>query len=305
MIAIVSRLTLSVVAFCAIITLVFLLLRLAPGGPFDGERRLPPDIEANLRAAYHLDEPLPQQYLRYLRGLFQGDLGPSFRHKDFSVDELVARGLPVSLALGGGALIMALALGIPLGLAAGMAPGTWLDRGLMAVTGLGIALPAVILGPIAVLVFAVELDWLPAAGNDTALHYLLPIVTLALPWVTAVARVLRTSTVETLGLPHIRTARGKGLPNRRILLNHVLPIALVPVVAFLGPATAGLLTGSVVVEQVFELPGIGRYFVQAALYRDYTLVMGVTVVYASLLLVCNLIADLIVLALDPRARRRR
>jgi oligopeptide transport system permease protein len=155
-----------------------------------------------------------------------------------------------------------------------------------------------------VLVFAVELDWLPAAGSDSAAHFVLPIVTLALPWVTAIARVLRTSTAETLSLPHIRTAYGKGLPTRRIVLSHVLPLALVPVIAFLGPATAGLLTGSVVVEQVFELPGIGRYFVQAALNRDYTLVMGVTIVYASLLLICNLLADLIVLWLDPRARAR-
>ena len=299
-----TRVLLTVIAFLAIITLVFLLLRLAPGGPFDGERRLPPDIEANLRAAYHLNEPLPQQYLRYLSALARGDLGPSFRQKDFTVNELVARGLPVSLALGSGALVVALLLGLPLGLVAGMQPGTRLDRGLMALAGLGIALPAIILGPIAVLVFAVELDWLPAAGSDSAAHFVLPIVTLALPWVTAIARVLRTSTAETLSLPHIRTAYGKGLPTRRIVLSHVLPLALVPVIAFLGPATAGLLTGSVVVEQVFELPGIGRYFVQAALNRDYTLVMGVTIVYASLLLICNLLADLIVLWLDPRARAR-
>ena len=299
-----TRVLLTVIAFLAILTLVFMLLRLAPGGPFDGERRLPPDIEANLRAAYHLNEPLPQQYLRYLSALARGDLGPSFRQKDFTVNELVARGLPVSLALGSGALVVALLLGLPLGLVAGMQPGTRLDRGLMALAGLGIALPAIILGPIAVLVFAVELDWLPAAGSDSAAHFVLPIVTLALPWVTAIARVLRTSTAETLSLPHIRTAYGKGLPTRRIVLSHVLPLALVPVIAFLGPATAGLLTGSVVVEQVFELPGIGRYFVQAALNRDYTLVMGVTIVYASLLLICNLLADLIVLWLDPRARAR-
>lgn len=299
-----TRVLLTVIAFLAIITLVFMLLRLAPGGPFDGERRLPPDIEANLRAAYHLNEPLPQQYLRYLSALARGDLGPSFRQKDFTVNELVARGLPVSLALGSGALVVALLLGLPLGLVAGMQPGTRLDRGLMGVAGLGIALPAIILGPVAVLVFAVKLDWLPAAGSDSAAHFVLPIVTLALPWVTAIARVLRTSTAETLSLPHIRTAYGKGLPTRRIVLSHVLPLALVPVIAFLGPATAGLLTGSVVVEQVFELPGIGRYFVQAALNRDYTLVMGVTIVYASLLLICNLLADLIVLWLDPRARAR-
>ncbi|MFM7119439.1 MAG: ABC transporter permease [Gammaproteobacteria bacterium] len=298
----VIRLGLTVGAFLAIVTLVFLLLRLAPGGPFDGERRLPPEIEANLRAAYHLNEPLPQQYLRYLSALAAGDLGPSFRQKDFSVNALISAGLPVSLTVGGIALCIALTLGVPIGVVAGLRPGSALDRLVMAITSLGIALPSVVLAPVAVLVFAVLLDALPAGGVGSPAHYVLPSFALAAPYVTAVARLLRSSVAETIVLPHVRTATAKGLPRRRIVMRHVLPIALLPVVSWLGPAAAGLLTGSVVVEQVFDLPGIGRYFVQAALNRDYTLVMGVAVVYAGFLLVFNLLVDLAYRGLDPRVR---
>jgi oligopeptide transport system permease protein len=298
----VIRLGLTVGAFLAIVTLVFLLLRLAPGGPFDGERRLPPEIEANLRAAYHLNEPLPQQYLRYLGALAAGDLGPSFRQKDFSVNALISAGLPVSLTVGGVALCIALTLGVPIGVVAGLRPGSALDRVVMAITSLGIALPSVVLAPVAVLVFAVLLNTLPAGGIGSPAHYVLPSFALAAPYVTAVARLLRSSVAETIVLPHVRTATAKGLPRRRIVMRHVLPIALLPVVSWLGPAAAGLLTGSVVVEQVFDLPGIGRYFVQAALNRDYTLVMGVAVVYAGFLLVFNLLVDLAYRGLDPRVR---
>lgn len=300
--AFVTRLALTAGAFLTIVTLVFLLLRVAPGGPFDGERRLPPEIEANLRAAYHLDEPLPLQFARYLGALSVGDLGPSFRQKDFSVNELIAAGLPVSLTVGGAALIIALGLGIPLGVVAGLRPGSGLDRLVMAITSLGIALPSVVVAPVAVLVVAVLLGWLPAGGIGSPAHYVLPALALAAPYVTAVARLLRSSVADTVVLPHVRTATAKGLPRRRIVARHILPMALMPVVSFLGPAAAGLLTGSVVVEQVFDLPGIGRYFVQAALNRDYTLVMGVAVVYAGFLLAFNLLVDLGYRWLDPRVR---
>lgn len=300
--AFVTRLALTAGAFLTIVTLVFLLLRVAPGGPFDGERRLPPEIEANLRAAYHLDEPLPLQFARYLGALSVGDLGPSFRQKDFSVNELIAAGLPVSLTVGGAALIIALGLGIPLGVVAGLRPGSGLDRLVMAITSLGIALPSVVVAPVAVLVVAVFLGWLPAGGIGSPAHYVLPALALAAPYVTAVARLLRSSVADTVVLPHVRTAMAKGLPRRRIVARHILPMALMPVVSFLGPAAAGLLTGSVVVEQVFDLPGIGRYFVQAALNRDYTLVMGVAVVYAGFLLAFNLLVDLGYRWLDPRVR---
>jgi oligopeptide transport system permease protein len=297
-----TRLALSLVTFWVIVTAVFFLLRIAPGGPFDGERRLPPEVESNLRAAYHLDEPLPRQYLRYVGMLAQGDLGPSFKQKDFSVNALVAAGAPVSLTVGGLALLLATGLGIPIGLAAGARPGSIGDRLLMGLTNLGLALPAIVLAPVAVLVFAVGLGWFPAGGIGGPQHYLLPPVALALPFLAAVARLTRGSVAETLSEPHVRTAQAKGLPRRRILRHHVLPMALLPVVSFLGPAAVSLLTGSVVIEQVFELPGIGRYFVQGALNRDYTLVMGVVVVYAALILAFNLLVDLAYARLDPRIR---
>ncbi|MEQ8859886.1 MAG: ABC transporter permease subunit [Pseudomonadales bacterium] len=296
------RLGWSLLTFWVIVSAVFFLMRLAPGGPFDGERRLPPEVEANLRAAYHLDEPLPLQYLRYLGMLVQGDLGPSFRQKDFTVNELVAGGAPVSLTVGGLALLLAAGFGVAIGTAAGTRAGGSVDRLLMGLSGLGLALPAIVVAPVAVLVFAVLLGWLPAGGTGSAAHYVLPPVALALPFVAAIARLTRGSVAETMSEAHVRTARAKGLPALRILRRHVLPLALLPVVSFLGPAAAALLTGSVVIEQVFELPGIGRYFVQGALNRDYTLVMGVVVVYAALILLFNLLVDLSYARLDPRIR---
>lgn len=299
-----NRLLLTLVTFWVIVSAVFFLLRLAPGGPFDGERRLPPEVEANLRAAYHLDEPLPTQYLRYLGMLARGDLGPSFRQKDFTVNELVAAGAPVSLRVGALALLLAVAIGLAVGVRAGSRAGGAWDRWLMGMTNLGLALPAIVLAPLAVLLFAVRLGWLPAGGVGSPAHYLLPAFTLALPFAAAIARLARGSVVETLQEPHVRTALAKGLPPQRILRRHVLPLALLPVVSFLGPAAAAMLTGSVVIEQIFELPGIGRYFVQAALNRDYTLVMGVVVVYAVLILSFNLLVDAAYARLDPRIRLR-
>ncbi|MEQ8486986.1 MAG: ABC transporter permease subunit [Pseudomonadales bacterium] len=298
------RLLWSLVTLWVIVTAVFFLLRLAPGGPFDGERRLPAEVEANLRAAYHLDQPLPLQYARYLGMLARGDLGPSFRQKDFTVNELVAAGAPVSLTVGALGLLIAAGAGIAAGVGAGTRAGRTGDRWLMALTNLGLAFPAIVMAPLAVLVFAVLLGWLPAGGIGSAAHYLLPALVLALPFTAAIARLTRGSVVETLAEPHVRTARAKGLPSGRILRRHVLPMALLPVVSFLGPAAAAMLTGSVVIEQVFELPGIGRYFVQGALNRDYTLVMGVVVVYAVLILAFNLLVDLAYARLDPRLRAR-
>ena len=296
------RISLSLLTFWAVITLVFVLLRLAPGGPFDGERRLPPEVEANLMAAYHLDRPLPEQYLNYLAMLGRGDLGPSFKQKDFSVNELIGAGLPVSLGVGLAALAISLVLGVGLGTRAGLRPGSATDMVVMGITNLGIALPSIVLAPLAVLCFAVWLRWLPAGGTGSPAHFILPPLTLALPFVAAIARLTRGSVAEVLLEPHITTARAKGLPGSRIVTRHVLPNALLPVLSFLGPASVALLTGSVVIEQVFELPGMGRYFVQAALNRDYTLVMGVVVVYAGLILAFNLLVDVCYARLDPRIR---
>ncbi len=297
-----TRALVSLLTFWVIVTLVFFMVRAAPGGPFDGERRLPPEVEANLLAAYNLDKPLPEQYLDYLGMLAAGDLGPSFKQKDFSVNDLISAGLPVSLGVGLSALVIALTFGIGIGLFAGLAPGSKTDAALMGAANLGLALPSIVLAPLAVLLFAVWLGWLPAGGIGSPAHFVLPPIALALPFVAAIARLTRGSVAETLLEPHVMTARAKGLPQRRIVIRHLLPTALLPVLSFLGPAAAALLTGSVVIEQVFELPGIGRYFVQAALNRDYTLVMGVVVVYAAFILLFNLLVDLCYARLDPRIR---
>lgn len=300
-----TRLLLTLATFWVIVTLVFFLLRLAPGGPFDGERRLPPEVEANLLAAYQLDRPLPEQYLQYLGMLSRGDLGPSFRQKDFSVAELVVSGLPVSLAVGALAFLIALGGGLALGIKAGLNTGSRTDLLVMGTANIGLAVPAIITAPLLALVFAVWLGWLPAGGIGTPAHYLLPAAALAAPFLAAIARLMRGSVAEALQEPHITTAKAKGLPRSRIVRRHVVPIAVLPVLSFLGPAAAALLTGSVVVEQVFELPGIGRYFVQAALNRDYTLVMGVVVVYAAFILSFNLLVDVCYAQLDPRIRLGR
>ncbi len=298
------RLGYSLLTFWVIVSVVFFLMRLAPGGPFDGERRLPPEVEANLNAAYNLDKPLVNQYVDYLTMLAQGDLGPSFRQKDFTVNELVAAGLPVSVTVGGLALLLAILGGVSAGVTAGMRPGSRTDTMVMGITNVGISLPTIIVAPVAVLLFAVTLNWLPAGGIGSWRHFVLPPLALCLPFLAAIARLTRGSVAETLFEPHVTTARSKGLPMRRIVRRHILPVALLPVLTYLGPAAAALLTGSVVVEQVFDLPGIGRYFVQGALNRDYTLVMGVVVVYAAMILLFNLLVDSAYARLDPRIRVR-
>ena len=296
------RLAFALIALWAVASVTFFLVRAAPGGPFDGERRVPPAVEANLKAAYHLDEPLLAQYGRYFATLLRGDFGPSFRQKDFSVGELIAKGLPVSLAVGGLALLLALVLGVAFGTFAALHRNGLRDRLLVACATGALAFPPIVVAPVLVLVFAVTLGWLPAGGYQSARHYVLPTLALALPYAAAFARLARGSVAEALARPHVLTARAKGLAAGRLVLRHVLPSALVPVAAFAGPAAAALLAGSMVVEEVFSLPGLGRYFVQAALNRDYTLVTGAAIVYAALVLACNLAADLVLAGLQPVRR---
>jgi len=287
-----------------IVTAAFFLMRLAPGGPFDEEQAVPAEITANLQAAYGLDQPVHVQYGRYLAGLMRGDLGPSFKMKDFTVAELIARGLPVTLAIGMAALLAALCIGVPLGLLAARRQNGWVDHAVMGIALAGIAVPNFVVAPVLALAFGIGLGWLPVAGWEpgSVRHMVLPVVTLALPFVAYVARLTRGSLLEVLQAPYIRTARAKGLSPGAILRRHALKPTLLPVVSFLGPAAAGLLTGSLVVEQVFGLPGIGRYFVQGAINRDYTLVMGMVIFYAALVLVLNLLVDLLYGWLDPRIR---
>lgn len=297
-----KRLLFAAITFFVIVSVVFFMLRLAPGGPFDGERRMPPEIEANLKAAYDLDAPLPVQYVKFLGKLVQGDLGPSFKQKDFTVNELIAAGLPVSAALGAMALVGALLLGLAIGITAGLRPGSTLDGLLMASSNLNIAVPTIVAAPLMVLLFSVMLSWFPAGGADSAWHFVLPATALAIPLSAQIARLMRGSIAEVGYEPHVMTAHSKGLGMPRIIYRHMLPIASIPLISFLGPAMASLLTGSVVAEQIFDLPGIGRYYVQGALNRDYTLVMGVTIVYSFAILSFNLLVDIAYGFIDPRIR---
>lgn len=280
----------------------FVLMRVAPGGPFDGERPLDPATRAALARAYGLDQPLPVQLGRYLWRLGHGDFGPSLVYRDFSVTDLVAQGLPVSLTLGALALAAALAIGLPAGLFAAARAGSLRDRALMTAATLLTALPTFVTGPLLVLVFALGLGLLPVSGWGGAAARVLPVAALALPVAGAVAKLARAGLAQVLVQDHVRTARARGLSPARVLLVHALRPALVPVASYLGPAAAGLLTGAVVIETVFALPGLGRHFVQGALNRDYPLVLGVVILYAALILVFNLVADLLYGWLDPRTR---
>ncbi|WP_119460326.1 oligopeptide ABC transporter permease OppB [Rhodospirillaceae bacterium SYSU D60014] len=287
-----------------IITIAFFMMRLAPGGPFDKERNLPAQVEANLNKAYHLDEPLPQQYLRYVGNILQGDFGPSFQYKDFSVTELIWGGFPVSLRLGGLAILFAFGIGVALGTVAALNQNSLTDYLVMGTAMTGITIPNFVMAPLLTLVFGLYLSWLPVGGwgGGGIAHSVLPIVALCLPQVAAIARLTRGSMIEVLRSNFMRTARAKGLPERVTILRHGLKAAMLPVVSYLGPAVASIITGSVIIEQIFGIPGIGRYFVQAALNRDYTLVMGVTIFYGVLIILFNLLVDLLYGLLDPKVR---
>ena len=285
-------------------TLSFFIIRLAPGGPFDQEQALPAAIRANLDAAYGFDQPLLVQYGRYLAGVAQGDLGPSLRFKDFNVTELIARGLPLSLTIGLAAAVLAFFVGVPLGVFAAWRAGSFADHALMNLSLLGVILPGFVVGPLLALVFGIYWPIFRVAGYEPGdLGFLvLPVVTLALPVGAYVARLTRSSMQDVLRSNYIRTAWAKGLPTRSVLLRHALRPALSPVVSYLGPAIAFVITGSLVVEAVFGLPGSGRYLVQGAIDRDYPLVMGMILVYGFFTLVCNLVADLLYAWLYPRVR---
>jgi oligopeptide transport system permease protein len=294
-----------------IVTLAFFMMRAAPGGPFDSERRLPPEVERNVKAAYDLDKPVVQQYFLYLGKLAHGDLGPSYKNKDFTVTQLIATGLPVSVRLGLCAMTLALLLGTFLGIMAALRQNRWQDYSVMGVAMLGITIPTFVTAPLLTLVFGIYgvrvfgHDFsLPVGGwNGGALaNMVLPVTVLALPQIAVVSRLMRGSMVEVLRANYIRTARAKGLPVSRIVLRHALRAAVLPLVSYLGPALAAILTGSLIVEQIFGLPGIGRYFIQGALNRDYTLVMGVVICYAALVIALNLLADIVYGVLDPKVR---
>jgi oligopeptide transport system permease protein len=283
-----------------IVTVSFFLMRIAPGGPFDLERALPEAVRANVEARYHLDEPLVRQYVRYLGDVLRGDLGPSFRYPDRTVTELIGLGIPVSLTLGACALLFALLLGGTAGILAALRHNRLVDYLTMSLALGGVSIPNFVLGPLLVLVFALWLRWLPVAGWGSWRHLVLPAVTLGVLYMAYIARLSRAGMLEVLFQDFVRTARAKGLRESVVVLRHALPSAVLPVVSYLGPAAAGALTGSVVVESIFGIPGIGRYFVQSALNRDYTMVLGTVIVFSGVLVVFNLIVDLLYAWLDPR-----
>ncbi|MGH6951112.1 MAG: ABC transporter permease [Vitreimonas sp.] len=309
----VRRLMVAIPTLLAIVAAAFLLMKAAPGGPFTAERQLPKEIEQRLEAKFGLDLPVHEQLARYLfgseeggGGLMRGDLGPSMSYKDKTVLDIIAEGAPMSALLGFGAMALALAIGGGLGVMAALRQNRVQDYAVMALAILGVCLPPLVVGPILQLYFGIRWDLLPSQGlhrDEFGVAYLiLPIVTLALPLIAIVSRLMRASMIEAMRSNAIRTARAKGLPEAQVIWRHALPIAVLPVVSYVGPALAGVMAGSFVIETVYQLPGIGKQFVYAAQQRDYTLVMGVVLVYSFLIILFNLAADIAYRVLDPRAR---
>src|SRR5262245_31725360 len=285
----------------ALITISFFIMRVAPGGPFSSSRKLTAAVLENMNRAYHLDEPLWMQFGRYLWGLAHFDFGPSMKYKDFSVTELIVQGLPVSIEIGIWAMVFATITGVALGIAGALRRNgvTDLTAGIIAMTG--IAVPTFVIGPILQIVFGLQLHWFPIAGWDGSLRGAIqPVFVLALPNIAYISRLTRGSMIETLRTNYVRTARAKGIGPQRVIWKHAMTGAMLPVIAYLGPATAITVTGSVVIEEIFGLPGIGRYFVEGASNRDYPLVMGVTILYGAVVILANIVTDVLRGYLDPK-----
>ncbi|MGX6647359.1 ABC transporter permease [Maricaulaceae bacterium MS644] len=301
------RILVAIPTILVIITLAFFMMRIAPGGPFDLERPMPEEIRQNVLAAYGMDQPVWKQYIDYLGGLVRGDLGPSLKFRDKDVADIIAEGFPVSATVGVLAMTLAVGVGVVFGSIAALRQNTAADYGVVAFATVGIVIPPFVVGPILALTIGIYLGWLPSGGLDprhgmTLDRLILPVITLALPQIAIISRLMRASMIEVIRSNYIRTARAKGLSAPAVIFKHALRSAILPLVSYLGPASAALLTGSIVIEQVFSLPGIGRQFVFAALQRDYTVVMGVVILYASLIIILNLVADLLYAALNPKVK---
>lgn len=301
---ILKRLLIAIPTLWAMITIAFIMVYTAPGGPFDAERKLPAAILENLEAKYNLDDSLLSQYGQYLWNLVQGDFGPSFKYTDLSVNEIIAAALPVSFTVGGLSLLVAVLIGTAIGTFAALRQNKFADYGSMGAAMVGISIPVFVTAPLLVLWLAVAWQWLPVAGWEGGewQRLVLPVTALALPQVAYVARLMRGSMIEILRSPFVRTARAKGLSTWKVLTRHALKPALIPIVSYLGPAAAGVITGTVVIEKIFGLPGMGNFFINAAFNRDYTLIMAVVVIYGVTIILFNLLADIMYGVLDPRSR---
>jgi oligopeptide transport system permease protein OppB len=301
---IIRRLISLIPTLFLIVTFSFFIMKVAPGGPFSAERNPPPEVLANINKVYHLDEPLPKQYVRYLGNMLRGDLGPSFRYKDYTVNDLIGNTMPNSLILGITALCSALVFGLLVGLVSAVKRNSIADYASMSVAVIGISIPLFVVGPLLMLLFAVKLKWLPTSGWITGRQGLktliMPALALSLPYFAYIARLSRASVLEVLRSDYIRTAYAKGLSYPVVLFKHALKGALLPVISYLGPAFAGIITGSVVIEKIFLVPGLGTFFVQSALNRDYTLIMGTVVMYSIILILMNFVVDILYAVIDPR-----
>ena len=299
---VIRRLLVAVPTLFLVITAAFFMMRAAPGSPFDTDRKLPPQVERNILAKFGMDRPLGEQYLTYMGNVLQGDLGPSLKYQDKSVADFIREGLPTSATIGLSALTLACLIGVLLGVLAALRQNQVIDNVTMTLAVLGVCVPTFVTAPLLVLVFASKLGWLPTAGLNGVRSLILPVAVLALPQIAIISRLVRAGMVEVLRSNYVRTARARGLPEHRIVLGHALRAAILPLISYLGPACAGLLTGSLVIEKIFSLPGLGKSFVIGALQRDYTVVMGVVIVYAGLILLLNLLADILYALLDPRVK---
>lgn len=299
---ILRRLLALIPTLLLVITLVFFLVRLAPGGPFDTEKAAPPEIIAALEARYNMNAPLWEQYLGYLGDVLRGDLGPSTKYQGRTVNEIIGASLPVSMELGLWALLFALAFGVPLGVVGAVRHNTWKDNAAMALSLVGISFPRFVVAPLLVFVFSLRLYWLPVARWESWQHMILPVICAGLPTMAYVARLTRGGMLEVVRSDFVRTAQAKGLSERTIITRHALKGGLLPVVTYLGPGFSALLVGSLVVEQIFSIPGMGRYFIEAAINRDYNLVAGVTIVYGGILMFLNTAVDVAYAWLDPRVK---
>jgi len=298
------RLVVAIPTLFLVIAVAFFMMRAAPGSPFEMDRKLPPEIMKNVEAKFGMNKPLGEQFVDYVGGVLRGDFGPSLKYQDKSVLQVLAENYKVSVTLGLSAIILASIVGVSLGVLAALRQNKSVDYATMAIAILGVCIPTFVTAPLLVLAFASKLGWLPTAGwgNGALPNLVLPVTVLALPQIAIISRLTRAGMIEVLHSNYVRTARAKGLPEGRIVAKHALRAALMPLVSYLGPACAGLLTGSLVVEKIFNLPGLGKFFVISALQRDYTVVMGMVIFYAALILALNLIADVLYAVLDPRVR---